>query len=164
MIDRSPDPPIAGQAGELGISRGSVYYLPHPNCLAELAPLDYPEGGLPHRGLARGVGPLLKPRDIQHRSRAISSPLPRLRACCSRTTSRSLWMARAPGATMPSSRGPGIRSNTQGANLRACDTFSQARASIGRHLDVDDCRGPHSRLGRRRPDQAFFNPLYLAVA
>ena len=37
MIDRSHDLPITRQADELGISRGSVYYLPRPTSLAELA-------------------------------------------------------------------------------------------------------------------------------
>ena len=37
MIDRGHDLPIAGQAKALGISRGSVYYLPRPVPAADLA-------------------------------------------------------------------------------------------------------------------------------
>ena len=37
MIDRSHDLPLAGQAKALGISRGSVYYLPRPTSAADLA-------------------------------------------------------------------------------------------------------------------------------
>jgi putative transposase len=37
MIDRGHDLPIAQQAKALGISRGSVYYLPRPVLAAELA-------------------------------------------------------------------------------------------------------------------------------
>ena len=37
MIDRSHDLPVTRQARELGISRGSVYYLPRPVCEADLA-------------------------------------------------------------------------------------------------------------------------------
>ena len=37
MIDRSHRLPLARQARELGISRGSVYYLPKPVSAADLA-------------------------------------------------------------------------------------------------------------------------------
>ncbi len=37
MIDRSHDLPVARQARELGISRGSIYYLPRPVPAADLA-------------------------------------------------------------------------------------------------------------------------------
>lgn len=53
MIDRSHELPVARQAQELGISRGSVYYLPRPVGAADLAimrridelHLDYPFAG-----------------------------------------------------------------------------------------------------------------------
>ncbi len=53
MIDRSHELPIARQASELGISRGSVYYLPRPAPNADLAlmrridelHLEYPFAG-----------------------------------------------------------------------------------------------------------------------
>lgn len=53
MIDRSHELPIARQASELGISRGSVYYLPRPTPDADLAlmrridelHLEYPFAG-----------------------------------------------------------------------------------------------------------------------
>ena len=37
MINRSHNLPVVRQARELGISRGSVYYLPRPVCAADLA-------------------------------------------------------------------------------------------------------------------------------
>jgi putative transposase len=37
MIDRDHDLPITRQASLLGISRGSVYYLPRPTSEADLA-------------------------------------------------------------------------------------------------------------------------------
>ena len=37
MIDRSHSLPVTGQAREVGISRGSVYYLPRPTSAADLA-------------------------------------------------------------------------------------------------------------------------------
>src|SRR5215210_6597044 len=49
--------------------------------------------------------------------------------------------------------------------LRAYDTVSEARASIGRYLAFYNGRRPHSSLDRRTPDQAYFTPLpQIAVA
>lgn len=53
MIDRTHDLPLATQARALGISRGSVYYLPRPVSAADLAimsrmdelPLEFPFAG-----------------------------------------------------------------------------------------------------------------------
>ena len=53
MIDRAHELPVSRQAGLLGISRGSVYYLPRPTPAADLAlmrridelHLDYPFAG-----------------------------------------------------------------------------------------------------------------------
>ena len=65
MIDRSHDLPVTRQARELGISRGSVYYLPRPVSEADLAimrridelHLDYPfAGSRMLRDLLRGEG------------------------------------------------------------------------------------------------------------
>jgi putative transposase len=42
--------------------------------------------------------------------------------------------------------------------LRAYDSVSQARASIGRYLDFYNRRRPHSSLDRRTPDEAYFYP------
>uniref|UniRef100_A0A9E8A2W5 IS3 family transposase n=1 Tax=Bosea sp. NBC_00436 TaxID=2969620 RepID=A0A9E8A2W5_9HYPH len=43
--------------------------------------------------------------------------------------------------------------------LRAYASVSEARASIGRYLDFYNTRRPHQGLGRRTPDQAYFNAL-----
>ena len=43
--------------------------------------------------------------------------------------------------------------------LRAYDTVSTARASIGRYLAFYNGRRPHSSLDRRTPNQAYFNRL-----
>jgi putative transposase len=43
--------------------------------------------------------------------------------------------------------------------LRAYDTVSTARASIGRYLAFYNGRSPHSSLDRRTPDHAYFNRL-----
>jgi putative transposase len=43
--------------------------------------------------------------------------------------------------------------------LRAYDTVSDARASIGRYLAFYNGRRPHSSLDRKTPDEAYFNAL-----
>jgi putative transposase len=48
--------------------------------------------------------------------------------------------------------------------LRAYDTVSEARTSIGRYLNFYNGRRPHSSLDRRTPDQAYFSPLPLRRA
>jgi len=48
--------------------------------------------------------------------------------------------------------------------LRAYDSVSEARTSIGRYLGFYNCRRPHSSLDAATPDQAYFNPLPLRMA
>jgi putative transposase len=48
--------------------------------------------------------------------------------------------------------------------LRAYDSVSQARASIGRYLDFYNRRRPHSSLDDATPDHAYFNPLPIRMA
>ena len=48
--------------------------------------------------------------------------------------------------------------------LRAYDSVSEARASIGRYLDFYNQRRPHSSLDDMTPDHAYFNPLPLRMA
>jgi putative transposase len=48
--------------------------------------------------------------------------------------------------------------------LRAYDTVSDARASIGRYLAFYNGRRPHSSLDRQTPDQAYFDRLPQSVA
>jgi putative transposase len=43
--------------------------------------------------------------------------------------------------------------------LKAYDTVSEARASIGRYFSFYNTRRPHSSLDRQTPDQAYFNWL-----
>jgi putative transposase len=43
--------------------------------------------------------------------------------------------------------------------LRAYDSVSEARISIGRYLTFYNGQRPHSSLDRKTPDQAYFNPL-----
>ena len=48
--------------------------------------------------------------------------------------------------------------------LRAYDSVSEARASIGRYLDFYNGRRPHSSLDGTTPDQAYFTALPLRMA
>jgi putative transposase len=48
--------------------------------------------------------------------------------------------------------------------LKAYDSVSEARASIGCYLDFYNRRRPHSSLDRRTPDQAYFDPLPFRAA
>jgi putative transposase len=48
--------------------------------------------------------------------------------------------------------------------LRAYDTVSDARASIGRYLDFYNGRRPHSSLDGMTPDRAYFTPLPIRMA
>jgi putative transposase len=48
--------------------------------------------------------------------------------------------------------------------LRAYDSVSEARTSIGGYLDFYNRRRPHSSLDGVTPDQAYFNPLPFRAA
>ena len=48
--------------------------------------------------------------------------------------------------------------------LRAYAAVSKARVSIGRYLNFYNARRPHSSLGARTPDQAYFDNRPLAMA
>jgi len=48
--------------------------------------------------------------------------------------------------------------------LRAYDSVSEARASLGRYLDFYNRRRPHSSLAARTPDRAYFDHLPLLSA
>ena len=48
--------------------------------------------------------------------------------------------------------------------LRAYDSVVQARVSLGRYLDFYNNQRPHSSLGRKTPDEAYFNPTAIAMA
>ena len=48
--------------------------------------------------------------------------------------------------------------------LRAYESVSEARASIGRYLNFYNDRRPHSSLDSATPDQAYFNMLPLCLA
>ena len=43
--------------------------------------------------------------------------------------------------------------------LRAYESVSEARASIGRYLNFYNGRRPHASLDGSTPDQAYFDPL-----
>ena len=48
--------------------------------------------------------------------------------------------------------------------LRAYESVSDARGSLGRYLDFYNCRRPHSSLGARTPEQAYLDHLPQSMA
>ena len=48
--------------------------------------------------------------------------------------------------------------------LRAYDSVSDGRGSIGRYLDFYNCRRPHQSLDGMTPDRAYFTALPLRLA
>jgi putative transposase len=47
----------------------------------------------------------------------------------------------------------------EGVYLRAYDTVSEARTSIGRYFDFYNAKRPHSSLDRQTPDHAYFSGM-----
>ena len=274
MIDRSHDLPVARQAAALGISRGSVYYLPRPVSEADLAlmrridalHLELPFAGsrmlrdlIAAEGIAVGrlhVATLMKRMGIEalYRRPRTSKPAPGHRIYpyllrdLAVTRPDQVWamdityipMARGfvylaavidwfsrrvlawrvsitldaafcvdaleealarfgtleifntdQGSQFTSaafigvlaSRGIAISMDGRGAwrdnvfverlwrtikyeevYLRAYDTVSDARASLGRYIAFYHARRPHSSLDRQTPDRAYFNRLPLLAA
>jgi putative transposase len=274
MIDRSHDLPVARQAAALGISRGSVYYLPRPVSASDLAlmrridalHLELPFAGsrmlrdlLAAEGLAVGrlhVATCMKRMGIEalYRRPRTSKPEPGHRiypyllrdlavtrpdqvwamdityipmargfvylaavidwfsrrvlawrvsitleaAFCVEALEEALARFGKPtifntdqgsqftGAAFVgvlSSRNIAISMDGRGAwrdnvfverlwrtikyeevYLRAYDTVSEARASLGRYIAFYNTRRPHSSLDRQTPDRAYFNRQPLLAA
>jgi putative transposase len=275
MIDRSHDLPVARQALALGISRGSVYYLPRPVAASDLVVmrridelhLNFPFAGsrmlrdlLAGEGFAVGrlhVATLMKRMGIEalYRRPSTSKPepghkiYPYLLRKLAVTRPDQVWAMDI--TYIPMARGfvylaavvdwfsrrvlawrlsitmeaafcvealeealsrygtPEIFNTDQGSQftsaeftgallakgiaismdgkgawrdnvfverlwrtikyeevyLRAYDTVSDARGSLGRYIAFYNSRRPHSSLDRQPPDQAYFNrPPLLAAA
>ncbi len=269
MIDKSHDLPVARQAEMLGISRGSVYYLPRPTPPADLAlmrridelHLDYPFAGsrmlqhlLKREGFEVGrlhVKTLMRKMGIEaiYRRPNTSKPepghkiFPYLLRKVPVTAPNQVWAMDI--TYVPMARGfvylaavvdwfsrrvlswrvsisldtsfcieaveealarygkPSIFNTDQGSQftstaftdvlkkaeiaismdgrgawrdnvfverlwrtikyeevyLRAYDSVSEARASIGRYIAFYNAGRPHSSLDRQTPDEAYFNSL-----
>jgi putative transposase len=274
MIDRNHDLPIARQAKALGISRGSVYYLPRPVPAADLAVmrrmdelhLDFPFAGsrmlrdlLNKEGVEIGrchVTTLMRRMGIEalYRRPLTSKPAPghriypyllrgvtidrpnqvwamdityvpmargfvylaavidwlsrRVLAWRLSITMEAAFCAEALEEALARYGRPEIFNSDQGSQftshaftkvlidagvaismdgrgswrdnvfverlwrtikyeevyLRAYDTVSQARGSIGRYLAFYNGRRPHSALDRQTPDQVYFTQLPHSAA
>jgi putative transposase len=274
MINRDHDLPIAQQAKALGISRGSVYYLPRPVAAADLAimrrmdevHLEFPFAGsrmlrdlLNREGIEIGRRPvvtLMKRMGMEAISRKPNTSKPALGHKLSPYLLRGVSVDRPNQVwamditSVPMARGfvslaavvdwfsrrvlswrvsitleaafcvealedalarhgrPEVFNTDQGSQftshaftgvlltagiaismdgkgswrdnvfverlwrsikyeevyLRAYDTVSDARASIGRYLAFYNGRRPHSSLDRQTPDQAYFDRLPQSVA
>jgi putative transposase len=269
MISREHDLPITGQAKALGISRGSVYYLPRPVPVADLAAmrrmdklhLELPFAGsrmlrdlLNREGIEIGrrhVATLMKRMGIEalYRRPNTSKPAPghkiypyllrgmtidrpnqvwamdityvpmargfvylaavvdwfsrRVLAWRLSITLEAAFCVEALEEALARHGKPGIFNTDQGSQftshdftgvlikaeiaismdgkgawrdnvfverlwrtikyeevyLKAYDTVTGARASIGRYLGFYNARRPHSSLDRRTPDEAYFTRL-----
>lgn len=274
MIDRSHSLPLSRQVRELGISRGSVYYLPRPVPVADLAimrridelHLEFPFAGsrmlrdlLRQEGIEIGrqhVATLMKKMAIEaiYRRPNTSKPTPRHKVYPYLLRKLPIVRPNQVWATdisyIPMTRGfvylvaivdwfsrkvlawrvsitmeadfcvealeealarygkPEIFNTDQGSQftshaftsvlhreeiaismdgrgawrdnvvverlwrsvkyeevyLRAYVAVSEARISIGRYLNFYNARRPHSSLGARTPDQAYFDNLPMAMA
>ena len=67
-------------------------------------------------------------------------------------------MAKGLGGTTCSWSGSGDPVKYERIYLRAYDSVSDARVSIGCYLDLYNRRRPHSSLDGMTPDQAYFGP------
>jgi putative transposase len=130
---------------------------------SRLAGVDHPGGGVLRRGAGGGARPAWPARDLQHRS-GLAVHQPRLHGV----------LLKAGIAISMDGKGS-WRDNVfverlwrsikyEEIYLRAYDTVSDARASIGRYLAFYNGRRPHSSLDRQTPDQAYFNRLPQSVA
>jgi hypothetical protein len=170
MTDRSHKLRLARQADLLGISRGSLYYEPRPVSEYDLKlmrridelHMEYPFAGsrmmkglLRQEGFTAGrlhVATCMKQMGIQALYRRPNTSKP------------------VPGHIQISMDGKGAwRDNVfierlwrtikhEEVYLRAYDSVSGARESLGRYLTFYNTRRPHSSLDGQTPDQAYLNP------
>jgi putative transposase len=183
MIDR-PNQVWAMDITYVPMARGFVYLAAVVDWFsrrvlspgAVLAGVDHPGGGVLRRGAGGRACPAWPARDLQHRSGlAVHQPRLHGRAAPGWDRHQHGWQGllagpRAPGGTKGSWRDNVFverlwRSiKDEEVYLRAYDTVSDARASIGRYLAFYNGRRPHSSLDRQTPDQASFNRLPQSVA
>jgi putative transposase len=178
MIDRDHALPLVAQARQLGISRGSIYYLARPVSDSDLAimrridelHLLYPFAGsrmlrdlLRQEGMSVGrrhVATLMKRMRIEalYRRPNTSRPAPGhkvypyLLRKLAITRPNQVWATDI--TYIPMARG----------FVYAYASVPEARASIGRYLDFYNAVRPHSALGGRTPDQIYFQKPLLAAA
>ena len=122
MIDRSHELSIAKQAKALGISRGSIYYLPRPMSAADLAVmrrmdelhLDFPFAG------SRMLRDLLQAEGIKIGRRHVSTLMKRMGIEATSTGTQGLPVSLKQDAGPPakSSLGDGYNLHPDGAWLR----------------------------------------------
>jgi putative transposase len=90
--------------------------------------------------------------------------VPRSPACSPATASRSAWTAKGAWRDNVFVERLWRSVKYEEVYLRAHDSVSEARASIGRYLDFYNRRRPHASLDGITPDQAYFDKLPLRAA
>ena len=170
MIDRTHPLPITRQADALDIARSTVYALPRavPERDLELMKrIDRLHLEMPFAG-ARMLRDLLGLEDIKVGRKHVATLMKRMGI-------EALY--HKPRTTRKHPQHPVYwRDNVfverlwrsvkyEEVYLHAYDTVSDSRTGIGRYFDLYNQRRPHSRLGRRTPDQVYFSqqPLTLAA-
>ena len=66
-------------------------------------------------------------------------------------------MSLLPQQASPNAKRELTQSRYEEVYLRAYDGVADARASLGRYLDLYNGKRPHSSLAARTPDQAYFS-------
>ncbi len=180
MIDRADPLPVARQAEALGLSRSTVYYQPRPVSDADLAlmrridelHLDYPFAGsrmlrdfLNREGISVGrkhVATLMRRMGIEALYRKPNTSkrhpahtvYPYLLRGLTIDRPNQVW---AKDLTyIPMARGF--------VYLKAYDSVSHARESLGRYIRFYNSGRPHSSLDRRTPDEVYFKLQALPAA
>ena len=131
---------------------------------AGVAAVDHDGGGVLRRDAGGGVGSSRQAGHLQHRPGLASSPA-RPSPACSPDNGIAISMD-GKGAWRDNVFVERLWRSVkyEEVYLRAYDSVSEARASIGRYLDFYNGRRPHSSLDGTTPDQAYFTPLPLRLA
>ena len=87
-----------------------------------------------------------------------------MQASCTAKRLRSAWTAVAPGGTNVFVERLWRSVKYEEVYLRAYNSVSEARTSIGQYLTFYNGRRPHSSLNRKTPDHVYFNTSLLAAA
>jgi len=150
MIDRGNVLSLTRQAKLLRLSRSSVYLLPRPVPPARLIimhridalHLDHPFAG------SRMLRDMLRLEGVTIGRQAIAISMDGRGAWRDNVFVERLWRT----------------VKYEEVYLRAYDSVSDARASLGRYLAFYNARRPHSSLGARTPEQAYLDHLPQRMA
>jgi putative transposase len=161
MIDRGHELPRSRQASLVKLSRSSLYYKGRPITPANLTimrRIDELHLAHPFAGSRHGKPDIFNTdQGSQFTSGAFTGLLSRNTIAIS-MDGRGAWRDNVFVERLWRSV------KYEEVYLKAYDSVAEARASIGRYLEVYNRKRPHSSLNARTPDHAYFNQPPLAVA